>query len=353
MAVSRELLNTTFENFRGPLVRTFAQNTPLRRMLISKAKITTDAGSFVERGIITGSPSRGTGMFNGDEVLDRTRRKKTDRYRVDYHRVVISINIPQKELNQNKGKQGAVKLIQDYPKSVTDSYVMDREKYLLVGKSAGMAIDSEELYGYSTLNGQFTSGIGSGVENGLLDFRTPADQTADGELVQNVAKSSAIWHYNQYGDIGTWATDGMKVLRRTYRAAAQFASGENGGVDLIFMDDETYGNYQESKADIVRTKKLDENIDKGNTLKDVFALAGVFPSQLIDLAADMTGDAVDGVIYGINTEWVEIVQLEKSHMSGFVDAGPDQDGVTAKLSEHEAMIWQKFPAHFCISGGSR
>jgi hypothetical protein len=350
MPISREVLNTTFSNFRGPLVRTFSQNTPLRKMLIAKAKVSSDSGSFVERGIMTGSPARGRGMYNGDETLDRTRRKKTEKYRVDFHRVVISINIPQKELNENKGKTGVLKLINEYPKAVVDSYAIDREKYLLTGKSAGMAIDSEELYGFLTLNGQFVDGIGTGVENGLLDFAAKDAQT---DNVQNVDKSEAIWHYNQYGDIGSWATDGMKVLRRVYRAAAQFAGSEEGGVDLMFMDDETYGNYQESKAELIRTKKITDNVDQGNTLKDVFALAGVYPSQQIDLANDFTGDAADGVIFGINTEFVEIVQLEKPDVSQFVDAGPDQDGVTAKLCEHEAMIFQKFPAHFAISGGSR
>lgn len=349
MAVSVELLNSTLQDFKGPLVLGWQQNAPLRAMLMKKGKVSTEGGAFVERALSTGSPARGVGVFNGDEVLNQTRYQKLKKLRVDYHRVVASINIPKKELNMNRGKNGVLSLIKEYPKAYMDAYGVDREKYLLTGKSAGIAIDSAELYGYLTLNGQFSSGIGTGNENGLLDFIAKGSQT---DLVQNLAKSEAMYHYNQYADIPAWGTDGVKVWRRIYRACAQWAGKVNGGPDLIICDDDTFGNYQLSKADIVRTQKIQDNPDKGSLVQDVLGVAGVYPSQLIDIAADFTGVAALGVTYMINTDFVEIIQLEAPNMSDFADLSPQQDAVSAKYSEHEAMFMGKLPAHAAISGGA-
>ena len=202
MAISTELLNSTFEDFRGPLVMGWQQNVPLRAMLMKKGKVSSEGGKYVERPLMTGAPARGVGIFNGDEVLDRTRYKKLKRLRVDFHRIVVSINIPNKELKQNTGKAAALSLINEYPKVVIEGIGVDREKYLLTGKSTSFVMDAAELYGYATLNGQFTAGVGTGVEQGFLDFRTPAQQNTDAEVVENIAKSTADYHYNQYGDIG-------------------------------------------------------------------------------------------------------------------------------------------------------
>ena len=349
MAVSLELLNSTLQDFKGPVVNTFSQNTPTREALGKKGKISSEGGTYVERSLMTGSPSRGVGIYNGDETVDRTRYKKLNKFRVDFHRVVIPVVIPNKELVQNKGKQGVIKLIEAYPKAVADAMALDDEKYWLTGKTAGMAFDSEEFYGFLTLNGQFALGNGVGVEAGYLDFVAPASQT---DTVQNVPKLEADRIYNQYGDITGWSTDGERVLRQVYRRCSQMCGRPNGGPDLIIMDDDTFANYTAAKKDIVRLMKVKDATDQGNLLTDVFGLASVQGSVLIDLAADFTGVALDGVTYLIDTNWLEIVQLEKPSLSDFVDAGTDQDGVVAKMCMHEARIFQKPTAHGCISGGA-
>lgn len=349
MAISTELLNSTFEDFRGPLVQGWQQNSPLRAMLMKKGKVSSEGGKYVERPLMTKAPARATGIFNGDEVLDRTRYKGLQRIRVDFHRVVVSINIPLKELKQNTGKLAALSLVNEYPKTVLDGIGMDREKYLFTGKSFGQVADTAQLYGYLTLNGQFTAGVGTGVQNGALDFTAPNLQT---ETVENYAKSQAEGHFNQYGDIPAWATDGIVQFRKVYRACAQYSGKPNGGPDIVVLDDDTYGNYQGAKSDIVRTMKVSDNIDKGNLIQDVFGLAGVYPSLLIDIANDFVGVAQKGVGYFLNTDFIEIIQLEKPNVSPFKEVDADQDCVTAKYTEHEAMIITKMSAQGCTSGGA-
>ena len=87
-------------------------------------------------------------------------------------------------------------------------------KYLLTGASRGLAFNTSELQGFLTLNGQFASGIGTGVLNGMLDFVTPASQS---DVVQGVKKSNSYFHFNQFNDISSFVADGMTQLRKTYR----------------------------------------------------------------------------------------------------------------------------------------
>ena len=68
MAVSVELLNTTLADLKGPLVSAFLQNVPTFRALEKKGRISADGGTLIERPIMSGSPARGTGIFNGDQV---------------------------------------------------------------------------------------------------------------------------------------------------------------------------------------------------------------------------------------------------------------------------------------------
>ena len=349
MSVSVELLNTTLADLKGPMVSAFYQNVPTFRALEKKGRITADGGTQIERSIMSGSPARGTGIFNGDETLDMTRYKKSQKYQVEFHRVVLPINIPKKELLQNKGRLGAIKLIDTYPKVTMDGFTVDYEKYLLTGASSGIAIDSAELAGFTTFNGQFTAGVGTGVTNGLLDFLAPASQT---DTVQNVAKSQANFHFNQFQSITAFATDGITKIRKLYRQCAQFAGKPNGGPDIIVMDDDTFGNYQDAKLDLVRLTALPQGTDKGNLLQDVIGVGGVYASALINLSTDFTSAPAAGVTYMINTDFLELVYIQKMTISDFTDQIAQQDAVTAKVEFHHQMVLTKFPAHGCVAGGA-
>lgn len=349
MAVSVELLNTTLADLKGPLVSAFLQNVPTYRALEKKGRITADGGTLIERPIMSGSPARGTGIFNGDETLDMTRYKRSKKYQVEFHRVVLPINIPKKELLQNKGKLGAIKLIEQYPKVTMDGLAVDMEKYLLTGGSAGIAIDSSELAGFTTFNGQFTAGVGTGVTNGLLDFQAVASQS---DTVQNVGKAAADFHFNQYQNITSFATDGISKIRKLYRQCAQYSGKPNGGPDIIVMDDDTFGNYVDAKLDLVRLTQVPQNTDKGNLVQDVLGVGGVYASNLINLATDFTSPANAGVGYMINTDFLELVYIQKMTISDFTDQIAQQDAVTAKVEFHHQMVLTKFPAHGCFSGGA-
>ena len=348
MAISTEILNTTFSDLRGPLVNSFVRSNELFEALMSKARMPMEGGSLIERSFAGGAPARGVGIYVGDELLNMTRRQQIKRYKVEPHRLVVAINIPKKELMFNSGKLAVIRLIEEYPQTTMESAKADINKFLLTGVSRGLVFQTAELRGMLTLNGQNGSGGGTGVTNGLLDFVAPASQT---DTVQDVAKSSSYYHFNQYNDITAWATDGMTQLRKTYRQCAHYAGGPSKGPDVVIMDDSTFSNFEDSRLNLVRVSVVEDKTERSNTLDLSLGLASVKSSIDIDLA-DFTGAAADGVSYILNSDYLEFPLSEAPMISDFKERVGDQDVVTALFSMQGNLISTKVPAQGVVSGGS-
>jgi len=348
MSISTEILNTTFSDLRGPLVNSFVRSNELFETLNSKARMPMEGGSLIERSFAGGAPARGVGVYVGDELLNMTRRQQTKRFKVEPHRMVVAINIPKKELNYNSGKLAVIRLIEEYPQTTMEAAKADINKYILTGVSRGLVFQTAELRGLLSLNGLVTAGIGTGVTNGLLDFAAPASQT---DTVQNVAKSSSYYHFNNYLDIGTWATDGLLDLRRVYRQCSHYAGGVGKGPDIVLMDDEVYANFEETRRTNIRVSVLEDKTAKTNMLGLDLGTAQVFSS--LDLArGDFAGDAADGVTYILNTDFIEFPMHEAPKISEFKERVGDQDVVTAIFSMQGNLICTKTPAQGCVSGGA-
>ena len=121
MSITTEVLNTTFADLRGPLVNSFMRSSELWMMLQKKSKMPIDGGTFFERTFAGGAPARGVGVFVGDELLNMQRRQEIRRYQVEPHRLVIAINIPNKELQMNSGQRAVVRLLEEYPKTTLEA----------------------------------------------------------------------------------------------------------------------------------------------------------------------------------------------------------------------------------------
>jgi hypothetical protein len=279
-----------------------------------------------------------------------TRRQQIRKFEVEPHRLVMAINIPKRELAQNSGKLAIIRLIEEYPQTSMEAAKADLNKFLLTGVSRGLAFNTSELLGMLTLNGQSAAGIGTGVTNGLLDFEAIAAQT---DVVQNVAKSSSYFHFNQFNDITSWSGDGITQLRKTYRQCSHYAGGIGKGPDMVFMDDDTYTNFEDSRRDNVRVTLVDDKIDKSNTLGLNLGLASVTSSIDLD-RSDFTAATApaDGVTYMLNTDYIEFPMLEAPNVSEFKERVGDQDVVTAIFAMQGNLICTKLVAQGCVSGGA-
>tara|TARA_R110000744_G_scaffold18811_1_gene50165 strand:+ start:4236 stop:5228 length:993 start_codon:yes stop_codon:yes gene_type:complete len=329
-------------------VNSFVRSNELFEALNSKARMPMEGGTKIERSFSGGAPARGVGVYVGDELLNMTRRQQIRKFAVEPHRMVMAINIPKRELAQNSGKLAIIRLIEEYPQTSMEAAKADMNKYLLTGVSRGLAFQTSELKGLLTLNGIKTDGIGDGVSDGLLDFEAIASQS---DTVQGVAKSSSYFHYNQYNDISAFDTNGITQLRKTYRQCSHYAGGIGKGPDMIFMDDDTYTNFEDARRDNVRVTVVDDKIDKSNTLGLSLGLASVTSSIDLD-RSDFTLAAADGVTYMLNTDFIEFPMLEAPNVSEFKERVGDQDVVTAIFAMQGNLICTKLVAQGCVSGGA-
>ena len=353
MAISTEVLNTTFADLRGPLINSFVRSNELFDSLMTKAKMPMEGGSYIERSFAGGAPARGVGIFVGDELLNMTRRQQVRRYQVEPHRLVVAINIPKKELQFNSGKLAVIRLIEEYPQTTMEGVQGDLNHWFISGTSRGLVFQSAEMEGLLTLNGQHNTGIGQGVQNGLLDFATPALQN---QIVQSVAKSNSYFHFNQYGTIaaGAWATTGMNILRQTYRQCAHYA-GAGKGPDLVIMSDNVFSNFEAARLNLVRIKIVEDRTEKTNMLGLELGVAKVYSTldaDAVSFTANGNLGNTNGITYMLNTDFIEFPMSEAPKISDFKERVGDQDVVTAIFSMQGNLICTKLPAQGCVDGGA-
>lgn len=347
MAVSTELINSTLADLAKRAEHSFVRENRFLKALEAKSNINkaSTGGSYIERTIFAGSPAVGIGVSNGDEVATPTRVQKTKKYQVGYYEYFCPIIIPGKEVRQNNGVQGAVKLVKEYPLAALEAFQMDFNKYLLTGTTDSLSSASAaDFYGFLTLNGDFASGTETGTTNGLMDFAAPSAQT---DVVQSVAKDAGVSHFNQYGLITAFATDGIRTLRSGYRAGAAWGGGKEP--DLVIMDDLTYGNYEEYKTDLVRLQVGNDKdvVDTSNTLYN----ARVHFDLALALSA-FSGTGTGGVSYILNTSYFELCMLMAPKVEQFADKLVDQDVLSSKLIFHGQLVCTRLPAQAVIGGGA-
>ena len=346
-------MNTTFEDLRGPLVNSFVRSSELFEALDKKARIPMEGGTLIERTFSGGAPARGVGIYVGDELLNMTRRQQIRKFQVEPHRLAVAINIPKKELQMNSGKLAIIRLIEEYPKTVLEGAKADINSYMLTGTSRGIVFSTAELSGMMTLNGNSTTGIGTGVKNGLLDFQPIANQT---DIVQNVKKDSTYFHFNQFGEQSSYSTSGTKLLRKVYRQCAHYAGGLGKGPDLTIMDDDTFANFENDKLSNVRVSVVEDKTEKGAVLGLSLGVAQVFSSLDLDpsvMGSTATGASVaasEGTTYFLNSDYLEFAMAEAPTISEFKERVGDQDVVTAVFTMQGNLICTKTPAQGCVAG---
>tara|TARA_R110000787_G_scaffold154300_1_gene268056 strand:- start:2 stop:1066 length:1065 start_codon:yes stop_codon:yes gene_type:complete len=353
MAISAEVLNTTYRQLKGPLIDTFMRRTPFLDTLFKNNRVRQkiDGGTTIDRAIMSGSPAKGKGIYSGTELLSLTRTKRTDQLSVEPHRLAAAIAIPNRELAQNSGPLAVMRLIEKYPESFMKSLDRCLESFFLSGAGPGSqhAFNTASLSGFLTLNGGFTGGTLTGATDGLLDFTTPALQT---QTVQNLVKDEAKSYYNQWGDVTGWTTDGLQVIGSTIRRCGHYSI--EGRPTLGFMDPDTMTNLEESKRGHVRVGMVDDKQEKTD-LHTIFH-NGVTFHESLDMdrtrAVFAAQPLVNGGGYILNPEYFEFSVLEEAELTDFIDMIAEQDVVVSKFKFHANLICRNPIAQGCFSGSA-
>lgn len=352
MAVSLDVLNSTLQDLKGPLLMSFNEKTPLFRWLEKTGRTSSEKGTWIQRMLMGGSPSQMIGLYNGGETFDTTRTEQVKIIKVGTHRFGGAIAIPGLDLETNNGSLGAIKLIKEYPASVIAAMAIDMDRFFLTGVSNGKVLSTSEMQGWNTLNGEkvFSKGV-TGVTNGLIDFVAPASQS---ETVQDLQKSTSYNYVNQYGQIvGGYAANGRRTIMKTYRQCARFnMAGPDVGPDMMFADDDTYANIEAELATRVRTEIVQKDADEKLGSLTLPYLGGTLVAAQNLVLSDFTGDAVNGLIYLLTSSGFEKIDYKKFDISNFEDRIANQDNVVAKALGQFALVAPNLAVQGAVTGGA-
>ena len=307
-----DILNAELEDFRGPLEKQLSQEAYVFERMRKMAKVTTDHhGTYATRPISTGSPSKGTGIFSGDETLDLTRYTNKDKYELELGRIVVPCTIPIKVANLNKGRNGALKLIDEYVLEIGEYVPMDFNKFILGGTTDSLVLDAADLEGFLTMSVEHTTGRGRGLDTGVISFVAPGSQSG---VVQNVSRSQA---------------------------------------NLVVMDSDTFGNYDDDKEGSVRLQLINDQEDGGNKLltENVLGQATVIDEPMLDVSV-FSGNASDGLAYILTMRHWEMFIVEDWSFSDFTDKVANADGLVAKAAFQGGWMCRRLPAQGAYTGGA-
>jgi hypothetical protein len=118
------------------------------------------------------------------------------------------------------------------------------------------------------------------------------------------------------------------------------------------MDDDTYTNFEDSRLSLVRVTLVEDKTEKSNTLGLDLGVAKVYSSIDLNRADMISGAALNGATYILNTDFLEMPLMEAPSITPFTERVGDQDVVTAIFSMQGNLICTKTPAQGCVSGGA-
>jgi len=351
---SLEVLNSTLQELKDSGIHTFKTKHWFEDLVSGKLTKQAPQGAFVERTLVVGSPARGRMILRGDESLSHTRYRIVRKIRLDPFRWAVSPVIPIKDVRENVGPGAALDLVTRYAMVPIEAYYNDLNKARMTGVPGGLSSGTAEFRGATVLNGQYATGVVAGTENGLFDFATFAAQN---ELVQSLTKDSSIFYANQWRNIASWATNGMRTMEIAWRDAAHYAQGANKGPDVILMDPVTYSNYRESARQQVRVVVNDARDEKKDSLLQLDLGDGALVCCEYDIDTTQFTSAApahpeNGVTYMINTDGWEYIEYEALDLPPLEKQKETQEGFYTHGADHHILLCKNLAAQACVSGGN-
>jgi hypothetical protein len=355
MAITTEVLNATLRDLKDPRINTFAQNNPFTKHVFKANGIakSSGGGTYIERPLMTGATTTFTGIFGGFELMNATRTQRSIQVKVEPHRIVGLVTIPEIELDQNSGPLAAFDIAKRYLNVNMDSYERCLESFFLTGLAPAVGnhvLGAAEMAGLLTLNGLYSTGVRTGTEAGLLDFEAPSIQ---GDTVQNIAKSQGTFYYNQYAAVSSYASNGRKKIRALIRLVQQ----HSGEAKIGFVDPDTFSNMDEEQQSHVRvTVGSADDGGKGGETSLCITEKGVMFYESLDMDRTRTGFAgtalANGGGYVLSPETFELHERSPLKMGDYSDRFGLQDVVAAKVSQHLGMVCVNPIANGCFSGSA-
>lgn len=271
-------------------------------------------GDLRQKALDTAKAVKVKGIYEGNESLPFRVKERTQMLEWRGHRAVATLAVFNRDLavgSKNARKQKVLDLYADLPKLGALNPVQNLERYILCGDVLDTDIaTATEYQGWMCLYGGFTSGKVMGMENGMLQLAAPAAQNAK---TLNLAKSQALGHYNQYGNITSMSADGERTISKLLSDCV-YNDPSRTDPEVIWVDRDSYVEYGETRKNrliIVDNSRKDdqaanEDFHPINGYKTKMRI-----TRAINPAVDFAGTAAaKGIGYVLHAEDFEYSEVE-------------------------------------------
>lgn len=278
----------------------FTEWSPVLEAIIKRGQKETLQSYRKEFTVVQGGPGTVTDLGpSGDGIIAGGRNQTGARGNESAARLVYAYDVPGKDIDEANGEQDFARLIAAYPDlAMADFHQQIATQLVMGGQPGGVG-------NFITWNGLETYAPDGSSRDGVFSFQAEASQSS---TVFGLQKNTISGWYNQYGDITSFAANGLETMRDVYwRASRQAGNNLVGNVDLMFCDPIFYNNYVSRLNEDVRFAPPSNQ--KGDPSKPQirqgikFLDATLYLEEKIDpTAAIFSGTAAeDGVCYGIHS----------------------------------------------------
>lgn len=323
-------------------------------------------GPWVEFNVITGGPGRVDPVFTGGEAFSSSLNTMLQKGTEYPHRFVYHFAIPKKMIDELDTPNDYADLIKALPEqAVGDLMEGVNEQIVRASFSAGSNTNDNGTRGLTTLNGSqlyYPQDSGTGRQ-GIFQFATPDNQTATvhGLPMQGAVGGTRGW-FHQYGVVSSFVDDGRPTLETVRDAANRQGAKANTKVNLLLSDPGSRQQYINSLDGQVRIAVVDKGGEKvvdGIREAIKFGQADWFSDDAIDISdtvAFTNADAQEGVVYMLNTAYIELFTVGKGKkMFEFEDVMPNPfgDSVITHMTNYWNWYCTNLRAQGCVTGTNR
>ena len=255
------------------------------------------------------------------------------------HRIVASMALPNKLINQYKNAGNKAKifeLLAKLPEMGATAHRLVMEQWLWTGTVdplyAGLFADPTALGGVFTLSPYWTSGLLPDMARGSLEDADPASQTAP---IYRKASSVAQGWYNQRFLFTSSTTSHVSTYQEACRVCnLNNAAGGRKDPEFAMTDNVVWTNYQKSLAlQVVVTSEAKPNVDtqslpdpttnQANPMQESLPIPGkktrLGYTNWMNCSVDFAGNpGADGLTYMLNRGDFSVCELEEFTVKGKV-----------------------------------
>lgn len=295
MALKTADVISAVRDLQAENTETFKIDDPFFSKVIEKKNMERMEGPYVAFVITPHGPGRATGHPNGTELYRGGLREGSVQANEFLGMASYVYDIPTKMLLRLGGTKDMVKLLEDYPDNAHTDFKQRLIRQFYLGNES-------EMDGFVTLNGQQTyNPEGNTSRTGLFEALAPLSQTT---TVHGVTKNSVNKWHNQWGDISSFRTEGVTVIRETrQKAQMTLKDPQSKGIRTLVCDQQTFFNYVKWSQDRVVANDTPKGDGTASEAFEGMPFAGsaarIYPSEYIDLSA-FTGAWANGVLYGLD-----------------------------------------------------